>query len=120
MSGVGPCRYDKRLRGKFAPGRQWSARELKEMRTLYVDKKVTAASLARLFNTTQTQVYRLARIHDWPHRQGGPAPNPKALRRLPWKNREIYHHLLPTVGHDKALAEAWQNRTAETQAWGAQ
>lgn len=93
---------------RFAASREWSARELKEMRALYTDKRIRAATVARLFKTTTTQVYRLARVHDWPHRRGGPPPNPMAVRRLGWKRAEIYRHLRPTVGHDAALAEAWR------------
>jgi len=106
-------RYAKRAEGtatpwRFAPSRRWSARELREMRRLYIDKKVSAAALARLFKTTTAQVYRLARVHDWPHRTGGPVANPQAVRNLRPKYREIYYHLRPTLGHEAALAEAWR------------
>lgn len=109
----------RRLSGRAAAlaasGRRWTDRELREMRALYIDKKVTAASLARLFRTTASQVYRLARIHDWPHRQGGPVPSPTSVRNLRPKYREIYYHLRPTLGHDAALAEAWRGRAATDQ-----
>lgn len=112
---IDASRYAVRLKGRFAPGRQWSKRELKEMRALYIDKRISAATTARLFKTTTTQVYRLARIHDWPHRRGGPLPNPLAVRRLGWKHAEIYRHLLPTIGHDAALAEAWRGKSSRVE-----
>lgn len=109
---MGKRRLAGRAAALAAAARRWSARELREMRALYCDKKVTAAALARLFKTTTSQVYRLARIHDWPHRQGGPVPNPASVRNLRPKYREIYYHLRPTIGHDAALAEAWRGAGA--------
>lgn len=91
-----------------AAPRQWSARELKEMRTLYIDKRIRAVTVARLFNTTVAAVYNLAQHYGWAHRKGGPPPDPKAVRRLRPKHRELYYHLRPTLGHDAALAEAWR------------
>lgn len=98
-----------------AASRKWSERELKEMRTLYIDKRIRAVTVARLFKTTIPQVYRLARIHGWPHRAGGPPADPKAVRRLRPKHRELYYHLRPTLGHDAALAEAWRGMPVANQ-----
>jgi len=114
-------RHSKRAIGtatpwRFGAGRQWSDREIEEMYRRYVVDKISAATVARLFKATTSQVYRIARIHDWPHQKGGQRiPNPKAVRNLRPKHREIYYHLRPTLGHAAALAEVWRGREAEAQ-----
>jgi len=92
--------------------RRWFGETLEAMRVLYVDEQLYAREVAERFHTTETQVYRLARMHNWPHRQVGRVPAPTAVARLGWKHAEIYRHLKPSIGHDAALAEAWRGKAA--------